>query len=158
MAGQVPQVFAHLGGPGGAVQPDHVDAQRFDGRQRRADLAAQQHGAGRFDGDMGENRDVTAGLGHRPARPQHRRLELQQVLAGLDEDRVGAAIQHPECSLRVRITDHRVLGVASVGSLVPGPIDPSTYRLRSAVVISSATRRAIAVAFCDSSRILSAMS
>ena len=43
----------------------------------------------------------------------------------------------------------------SVGSLVPGPIEPSTYRLRSDVLISSATARAIAVPFSDRSRIRS---
>ena len=52
--GQRAQVLAHLGGPGGAVQPDEVDAQRLQRGQRGADLAAEQHRAG--------------GLHRRPAR------------------------------------------------------------------------------------------
>ena len=112
MLRQVAQVLAHLGGAGGAVQSDHVHAERLDRRQRRADLAAQQHGAGGFHRDVGDHRDVTAELGHRPVRSQHRGLQLQQVLAGLDEDRVRAAFEHAEGGLGVRVTDHRVLGVA----------------------------------------------
>ena len=52
-----------------------------------------------------------AELGHRAARSQYRGLELQQVLAGLDEDRVGAAIEHAQRRLGVGVADHRVLGV-----------------------------------------------
>ena len=111
MLRQVAQVFAHLGRAGRAVQADHVDTERLDRRQRGPDLAAQQHGARGLDGDVCENRDVTAELGHRPARAQHRGLELQQILAGLDEDRVGAALEHAQRRLQIGVADHRVLGV-----------------------------------------------
>ena len=87
-------------------------AERLDRRQRRADLAAQQHGAGGFHRDVGDDRDVAAELGHRPPRSQHRGLQLQQILAGLDEDRVGAAVEHAERGLGVGVADDRVLGVA----------------------------------------------
>ena len=115
--GQIAQVLAHLGGPGGAVQTDHVDAQRFDRRQRGPDLTAQQHGASGFDRDVGDHRDVAAELGHRPARAEHGGLQLQQVLAGLDKDRIGAALEHAERGLGVRVADNRVLGVAQRGQL-----------------------------------------
>ena len=108
---QVAQVFAHLSGTSGAVQADHVDTERLDRRQRCTDLAAQQHGARRLDRDVCENRDVTPELRHRTARAQHRGLELQQVLAGLDEDRVGAALEHAQRRLQIGVPDHRVLGV-----------------------------------------------
>jgi hypothetical protein len=52
--GQVPQVLAHLRRPGGAVQPDQVDAQRLQRGQGRADLAAEQHRAGGLHGDLGD--------------------------------------------------------------------------------------------------------
>ena len=71
--GQVAQVLAHLGGAGGAVQPDVVDAQRLQGGQRGADLRAEQHRAGGLHGDVHDHRHLDAGGGHRPlgadARP-----------------------------------------------------------------------------------------
>jgi hypothetical protein len=85
------QVLAHLGRAGGAVQPDQVDAERLQRGQRRADLAAQQHRAGGLHGHVADDRHLAADLGHRPLRADHRRLGLQQVLAGLDDQRVGAA-------------------------------------------------------------------
>ena len=50
--GQVAQVLAHLGRAGGAVQPDEVDAERLQRGQRRTDLGAEQHRAGRLDRDL----------------------------------------------------------------------------------------------------------
>ena len=138
VVGQVAQVLAHLGGPGRAVQPDHVDAERLDRRQRRADLAAQQHGAGGFDGDVGDDRDMPAELGHRPARSQHRGLELQQVLAGLDEDRVGAALQHARAPpRRTRRGSPRTRCARASAAWCPGP----SSRARTACDRRSPSRR-----------------
>ena len=89
--GQRAQVLAHLGGPGGAVQPDEVDAERLQRGERGADLGAEQHRAGGLDGDLRHDRHPPALGGHRPAHAQDGRLGLQEVLAGLDDDRVGAA-------------------------------------------------------------------
>ena len=55
-----------------------------------------------------------------------------------------------------RITSNEVW--PSVGSLVPGPIEPRTKRGVPSAANSSATRRAIATPFSDSSRMRSAMS
>ena len=55
-AGQIPEVFAHLSWPGGAVQSDHVDAEGLQGGTGRSDLGTEQHGASGFDGDVDENR------------------------------------------------------------------------------------------------------
>ena len=108
MAGQIPQVLAHLPRAGGAVEPDQADAERFQGGERGTDLAAEQHRAGRLDGHVGDQRDVAgAGRRHRPPGADDRRLRLQQVLAGLDHDRVHPAAQQ---------AGHVVLvGVAQVG-------------------------------------------
>ena len=121
MAGQVAEVLTHLGRAGGAVQADHVDTERLDRGQRRADLAAEQHRARRLHRHMREHRDVPARLRHRAPRAEHRGLELQQVLARLDQDRVGAAVQHPECGLRVRVADDGVLGVTQCRQLGARP-------------------------------------
>ena len=91
--GQVAQVLAHLAGTGGAVQPEHVDAERLQRGERRADLGSEQHRPGRLDRDLGDDQGVRCQLGHRPPRPDDGRLGLEQVLAGLDDQRVGAAAQ-----------------------------------------------------------------
>ena len=58
---EVAQVLAHLGGAGGAVQADHVDAERLERGERGADLGADQHRAGGLDGHLHEHRQVDAG-------------------------------------------------------------------------------------------------
>ena len=93
--GEVPQVLAHLAGAGRAVQPDHVDAERLEGGQRRADLAAEQHGPGRLDGQLRDDERVGGERRDRSLRPDDRRLRLEQVRAGLDDQRVRAAAQQP---------------------------------------------------------------
>ena len=53
---QSAQVLAHLGGTGGAVQADHLNAQGLEGCQRRADLRSQKHRAGGLDRDLSQHR------------------------------------------------------------------------------------------------------
>ncbi|CAB4896812.1 unannotated protein [freshwater metagenome] len=77
MLGQVAQVFAHLGGAGGAVQSDHVDAQRFERGEGCTDLAADQHCARRLDRHMGDDRDSDAELVHGVLATDDRGLDLQ---------------------------------------------------------------------------------
>ena len=89
--GQVAQVLAHLAGTGGAVKPDHVDAERLQRGQRRADLAAEQHRPGCLDRDLGDDQRVRGQFGYGSPGPDDGRLGLQQVLAGLDDQRVGTA-------------------------------------------------------------------
>ena len=91
--GQVAQVLAHLAGAGGAVQPDHVDAERLKRGQRRGDLAAEQHRPGGLDRDLGDDQRIRGHGRHGPPGADDGRLGLQQVLAGLDDQRVGAAAQ-----------------------------------------------------------------
>ena len=91
VAGQIAQVFAHLGGAGGAVQADHVDAEGLQRGQRGADLRAEQHGAGGLEGHGDQQRYLDAGRLHGAAGAQDRRLRLEEVLGGLDDEGVGAA-------------------------------------------------------------------
>ena len=91
--GEVAEVLAHLVGPGGAVEADDVGAQRVDRRQGGADLGAGQHAAGQLDGDLDLERDLTALGGHGPAGGDHGRLEPEQVVLGLDDQEVDAALE-----------------------------------------------------------------
>ncbi len=132
---QVPQVLAHLGRAGRAVQPDHVDAERLERGERGRDLAAHEHRAGRLDGHLDEYRQPDAGLDDRLLAAVHRGLGLQQVLRGLDEQRVRptedqAAGLQGEGRLEVRVG-----GVAEARQLRAGthraehPPHPAVARL-----------------------------
>ena len=115
--GQVAQVLAHLAGAGGAIQPDHVDAERLKRGQRRGDLAAEQHGPGGLDRDLRDDQRVR---GHAPDGPlgaDDGRLGLQQVLAGLDDQRVGAAAQQGLGVDLVGVAQLAERGVAEGGQL-----------------------------------------
>ena len=91
--GEVAEVLAHLAGTGGAVEPDDVDAERVDGGEGGADLGAGEHRAGHLDGDLGLDRHVAADGGHGPAAAVDGRLQAEQVVLGLDEEQVDAALE-----------------------------------------------------------------
>ena len=118
---QVTQVLAHLGRAGRAVEPDQVHAERLDRGEGRADLAADQHGAGGLHGHVTDDRHRLAQLGHRPLRPDHGRLDLKQVLAGLDDQRVRAADDQTRGVLLVGVAQGRVGGVPEGGQLGARP-------------------------------------
>ncbi len=119
--GEVAQVLAHLGRPGGAVQADEVDAERLQRGQRRTDLAAEEHGAGGLDRDVADDRYLLAAVGHRALRADDRRLRLQQVLAGLDHDGVDAAVEHSGDLLLVGVAQQRVGRVPESGQFGARP-------------------------------------
>jgi hypothetical protein len=84
---------AHVLGAGRAVQAEHVDAERVDRREHRADVGAEQHLAAvgqQGDGDL--DRQRPAGRLERLAGAEDRRLDLEDVLRRLDDDEVGAAL------------------------------------------------------------------
>ncbi len=115
--GQVPQVLAHQVGSGRAVEADHVDAKRRQGGERRADLRAEQHGAGGLDGQRRDDDRVRRQVGHRAPGADDRRLRLEQVRAGLDDQRVGAAAQQPRRVLVVGVAQLAERDVAERGQL-----------------------------------------
>ena len=84
-------VLGHFARPGRAIQADHRHVERMDDRRRGGDVGADQQRAGRLDRDLDDDRDVLAGLRPRPLRAVDRRLDLQRVLAGLDQKRVDLA-------------------------------------------------------------------
>ena len=57
-------------GPGRAVQADDVGAHRVERGERRADLGADEHAAGRLDRHLDHQRHRPAGRRHRPAAPR----------------------------------------------------------------------------------------
>ena len=88
---QPADMLGHLLRPGGAVQPHHRHIQRVHHRGGGGDVGADQQRAGGLHRHLHEDRDVAAGFGARDLGAVHRRLDLQRVLAGLDQDRIDAA-------------------------------------------------------------------
>ena len=121
---QVAQMLTHLGGPGGAVESDHVDAERLDGGQRRPDLGTEQHGARGLDRHVRDDRNPTPELGHRPLGSKHGSLHLQQILGGLHKDRVVATVEHACDAFEVGVADGLERGVAEARQLCAGADGP----------------------------------
>ena len=92
VAREVAQRFVHEIGAGRAVEPDAVQIERGERGQRRADLAADQHLPGRLDRDGAEDRQRDAGLAAGVLAGDDRRLALQEVVDGLDQQGVDAAL------------------------------------------------------------------
>ena len=85
---------AHVLGAGRAVEADDVDLQRLERRQRGADVGAQQHlAAVGQQRDGGLDRHAAAGGLERLAHAEDRGLDLEDVLRGLDDQEVDAALE-----------------------------------------------------------------
>jgi hypothetical protein len=83
----------------------------------------------------------------RLARAEDRRLDLEDVLRGLDDDQVGAAVDQPLGLLgedldQLAEADLPERGVFEAGRKPVGPIEPATKRF------SPAALRAICAALC----------
>jgi hypothetical protein len=86
--------ISHVLGAGRAVEADDVDLQRLERGERGADVRAEQHlAAVGQEADAGLDRDAAAGGLERLARAEDGRLDLQDVLRGLDDDEVDAAFE-----------------------------------------------------------------
>ncbi len=115
--GQMTEMFTHLGRPGGTVQTDHVDTEWLECRQRRTDLTAQEHRSGCLDRHVRDDRQPQSELLHRTLAAEDCSFHLKQVLAGFDEDGVGATVDHAERSFGVRVTQDCVRCVSQAGEL-----------------------------------------
>ena len=119
--GEEAQRLVHQLGAGRAVQPHARQPQRREGGQRRADLAADQHLPGRLDRDCGEDRRVQPALRQRIAAGQDRRLALQQVVDGLDQQRVHPAVEQPARLREVGRVQRVEIDLPQAGQLGAGP-------------------------------------
>ncbi len=92
---QIPEVLGHLGRSGRAVQAEDVRPHRFERRDRGADLRTDEHPARGLHRDLDHQRDGAARVAHRAPAGDDRRLGLQEVVDGLDEQDVRAALDEP---------------------------------------------------------------
>ena len=101
---EVAQVLAHLGGPGCAVEADHVDSERLERGQGRCDLAAHEHRARGLNRHLDEDRQADARLDDGLLAAVDRGLGLEQVLRGLDQQSVRPPRMSPfACSAKVAL-------------------------------------------------------
>ncbi len=108
-------VLGHLQWAGGAVDADRRYVERLDHRRRGGDVGSHQQGAGGLHRDLDEDRRVLAGFGAGALGGVHRRLDLQRVLAGLDQQRVDAA-GHKSAALHgERVLERLVVDMAERG-------------------------------------------
>ena len=120
MLGKLAQVLTHFGRPGGAVQADHVDAERLERGERGPNFGPHQHGAGGLDRHLNKDGQLGAGVGDGLVAAVDGRLRLQQVLAGFNEEGVGAALNQAERLLGEGGLEVGVCGVAEAGQLGAG--------------------------------------
>ena len=99
---KVTNAFSHVARSGATVHADNVNRKRRECRQRSANLGAVEHRSEHLDGDLRNH-------GHAPAillevfeDCRQRRFCLQQILAGFDNQQVGAAIEQPTHLFSVR--------------------------------------------------------
>ena len=90
---EVADRVAHVLGAGRAVESDDVDPQALEDRQHRLDVGAEEHlAAVRQQRHRDLDRHRAADPLERLAGAEDRGLDLEDVLGGLDDDQVGAAL------------------------------------------------------------------
>ena len=98
---EVAQRLVHLDRPGRAVEAEHVDAERAERRDRRADLGAGEHPTGQLDRHLGLDRHDATVSDHGAMTGRDRGLAREQVVDRLDDQQVDAAVEEPERHLLV---------------------------------------------------------
>ena len=85
-------MFRHFARTGGAVESHDRHIERLHDGGRRRDIGADQQGAGGFHSDLHENRNLGfVRFRARPLGAVDRRLDLQRILAGLDQESIATA-------------------------------------------------------------------
>ena len=86
-------MLLHLGRSGGAVDAEHVGSHRAHRNDGRADLRADQHPARRLHRHLDLQRHLAPLRLHRPPAGDHRRFDLEQVHARLDDEQIDATLE-----------------------------------------------------------------
>ena len=85
-------VLDHQVGPGRTIQADNVHREGLDRRDRAAEIGADQHRPSGLHRQLDEHRQLLVALGEGAGGRDHGALDLEDVLGGLDQDPVGAAV------------------------------------------------------------------
>ena len=114
-------VLGHLARAGRTVEPDHRHVERVDDGRSRGDVGPDQQCPGGFDRDLNQDRRVLVRGLARPLGAVDRRLDLQRVLAGLDDDGVDPALDQPGALHRQRVFEILIADMAERGQAGPRP-------------------------------------
>ena len=82
-----------------AVQADDVDRQSLERRQHRADVGPEEHPPRRVERHLDLERDSPPALTEASLDPDDRRLDLEHVLARLEEQQVAPTLDERLCLL-----------------------------------------------------------
>ena len=88
-------MLGHLLRPGRTVEAEQRHVERFDHGHRRRDIGADEQCAGGLDRHLHEDRLIPTRRLTRAFGGVDRRLDLQRILAGLDQNGVDAALDEP---------------------------------------------------------------
>ena len=100
---EIAHVLLHLLRAGGAVEAEHIDRERLEDRHHRGDVRAHQHRAGGFHRHAHHQWPALACLAEGLLDALQRRLDLQHVLAGFDDEQIHIAGDQPLRLLGERI-------------------------------------------------------
>ena len=114
--GEIANRLAHVLGPGGAVEPDDVNAERFESRHGAGDVGAEEHAAGDVERDLGLERDAAAELLEQLFDSGDGGFDLEDVLRRLDEEEVDAPF-YKVLGLVVEIPGELVEGDVAEGGI-----------------------------------------
>lgn len=118
---QPAHVLGHFLRAGGAVQAHERHVQRVDDRGRRRDVGTDEQRAGRLDRDLHENGGIRAHLGAGDLGAVDGGLDLERVLAGLDQQAVHAAFNQATALFGQARLERVIVDIAQRGQLGARP-------------------------------------
>ena len=117
--------MAHVFWTGGAIHAQHINGQRFQRGKRSGDIGAEEHAAADIERDLHLQRNARFAVGEIAVDAVDGRLDLENVLAGFQQQQVCAALREP---LRLFIkqigqfveTDITEIGIVAGGQFTAG--------------------------------------
>ncbi len=128
------EVVGHQVGTGRAVEPDREQRRVLEGGHERIRGLAGEHRAHRLDRAGDHHRPSRAELGEHPLDGDQRRLGVAGVLAGLDQQQVGAALDQAPDLLREGLDELGEGDAAGDRDRLRGRSDRARHEARTAAV------------------------
>ena len=141
VVGEPAHMLGHLLRPRGAVDADERHVEGAHHRRGCGDVGADKQRAGGFDRHLDEDRLIAARRRARALGAVDRGLDLQRVLAGLDQERIDAAGDEAAALLGERVLERRVLDMAERGEPRARP-DRAEHEARPPVALHGIDRLA----------------
>ena len=121
MLRQIADVLLHLFGPGCAVEAEDVDREGLKNRHHRCNVGTNEHGARGFHGHGDHQWTTFSSLLEGFRHTLQRCLDLQHVLAGLDDEEINPSNQKTLRLFGVGLFQGVEIDVSQGGQLCGGP-------------------------------------